>query len=113
MTVFLTHSVHVKEQHRLFEKEQEIIPICWPYIKVLSFTLGLKSAVQSIPQMGNPIYGCTVSKLSWVELNTRGTKSWGISAKDKFCYKVDKLLIEQSQLILRVQENTAPETSDK
>ena len=40
---------------------------CWSYIKVLSSTLGLKSAVHSIPRMGNPINGCTVSKF---ELST-------------------------------------------
>ena len=41
--VFLTHSVHVKDHHRLFEKEQQqIIPVCWLYVKVLSFALGLR-----------------------------------------------------------------------
>ena len=38
--VFLTHSVHVKEYHRLFEKEQGIILICWLCVKVEEFKGG-------------------------------------------------------------------------
>ena len=47
------------------KKREGIIPVWWPYVKVLIHSRS-RSAGQSIPRMGNPI-----NMLSWVELKER------------------------------------------